>query len=527
MGIFSIALNQLVSFANSYSFARPYRPGRAKKNIKILMIRKNRILLISGILASILFISTLIFAKENISSLFEDFNFPMGNTTEEFITASFDDLFNIFGNYSTLTGSQRKDSWREYKDKYVRWEGIVNYKGSSKDDWNRVGIRHNVDTNVELIFYEDKRGIVKTVRKGDSITYTGKLSLLFDRTLLFKLEDANIETINGTTVDDLNSKLEKDAALALQSPQISAASIDPESGKPPEGEIILSFDGLNKIFGKHSSITQAKKEELWEYYRGKDIRWQGIVNYKGSGSNDWNRAGIRHTTGTNVELRFDEEKRDLVEMIKREDNITYTGKLAELFGRNLLCAIEDVDIEKIGDKTITEINKTSSAVSDADSATENVIDNDAIKEPEIKMSESMAPTIIQKEDIKIIETPDGFISLSFNELEEIFGKENKMTESQKDTLWEEYNNKNVRWTGEVMSRGKGRVSGLRMGIKHKKGTDVELIFDNEKEESVLETGKGDKITYTGKLVTRRGYILPYKLEEGNIESVVKAQPTTD
>jgi hypothetical protein len=217
----------------------------------------------------------------------------------------------------------------------------------------------------------------------------------------------------------------------------------------------------------------------------------------------------------------------MIEMIKREDNITYTGKLTELFGRNLLCAIEDVDIEKIGDKAITEIIKTTSAVSDADSATVDVVDNDVIKEPEVKMGESMAPTIIQEEDIEIIETPDGFINLSFNELDEIFGVENKMTETQKDTLWEEYNNKYVRWTGEVMSRGKGRVSGLRMGIKHKKGTDVELIFDNEKEESVLKTEKGDKTTYTGKLVTRRGYILPYKLEEGNIESVVEAQPTTE
>ena len=484
------------------------------------MIRKNRILLITGILSSILFISTFIFAKEKTSSLFEDFNFSMGDSTEEFVTVSFDDLFNIFGNYSTLTDSQKKDSWREYKGKYVKWEGIVNYKGSSKDDWNRVGIRHNVDTNVELIFYEDKKGIVKVVRKGDSITYTGKLSLLFDRDLLFRLEDANIETINGITVDDLNSKLEEDATIALQSSQISETSIDPESGEPPEGEIILSFDGLNKIFGKHSSITQARKEELWENYRGKYIRWQGIVNYKGLGMNDLNRAGIRHTTGTNVELRFDEEKEYMVEMIKREDNITYTGKLAELFGRNLLCAIEYVDIEKIGDKAVTEIIKTTSAISNAD-------DNDVIKEPEIKMAESMAPTIIQEEDIEIIETPDGFINLSFNELDEIFGVENKMTETQKDTLWEEYNNKYVRWTGEVMSRGKGRVSGLRMGIKHKKGTDVELIFDNEKEESVLKTEKGDKTTYTGKLVTRRGYILPYKLEEGNIESVVKAQPTTE
>ena len=459
--------------------------------------------------------------------MFKDFNFPTGNTAEEFVTVSFDDLFNIFGNYSTLTDSQREDSWREYKGKYVRWKGIVNYKGSSKDDWNRVGIRHNVDTNVELIFDEGKKGIIKVIRKGDSITYTGKLSLLFDRDLLFRLEDANIETINGITVDDLNSKLEDDAALSSQSSQISETSIDPESGESPEGEIILSFDGLNKIFGKHSSITQARKEELWEYYRGKYIRWQGIVNYKGLSGNDWSRVGIRHTTGTNVELRFDEEKKDLVQMIKREDNIIYTGKLAELFGRNLLCAIEDVDIIKIGDKTITEIHETTSAVSNADSATENAIDNDVIKEPEITMAESMAPTVIQKDEIEIIETPDGFINQSFNELDEIFGGENKMTESQKDTLWEKYNNKYVRWTGEVMSRGKGRVSGLRMGIKHKKGTDVELIFDNEKEELVLETEIGDKITYTGKLVTRRGYILPYKLEDGNIESVVKAQSTTD
>ena len=461
--------------------------------------------------------------------MFEDFDFPMGNTAGEFITSSFDELFNIFGIYSTLTGSQKKDSWREYKGKYVRWNGIVNYKGSSKDDWNRVGIRHNLDTNVELIFDEDKKDIIKVIRKGDSITYTGKLSLLFDRALLFKLESANIEAINGITINDLNSKLEEEeaTALSLQSSQASKISIDSESEESPEEEVILPFDGLNKIFGKHSSITQTKKEELWEYYRGKDIRWQGNVNYKGSGKNDWNRVGIRHTTGTNVELRFDEENKDLVQMIKREDNITYTGKLSELFGRNLLCAIEDVNIEKIGDKTITRIHETTSAVSNADSAMENAIDNQVIKGPEITMAESMAPTVIQKDEIEIIETPDGFIKLSFNELDEIFGKENKMTESQKDTLWEEYNNEYVRWTGEVMSRGKGRVSGLRMGIKHKKGTDVELIFDNEKEESVLETEKGDKITYTGKLVTRHGYILPYKLEDGNIESVVKAQPATD
>ena len=67
-----------------------------------------RILLISGILSSILLISTFIFAREEPSSLFEGFNFPMGETAEEFVTDSFDDLYNIFGNYSKLQNHRKK-----------------------------------------------------------------------------------------------------------------------------------------------------------------------------------------------------------------------------------------------------------------------------------------------------------------------------------------------------------------------------------------------------------------------------------
>ena len=118
------------------------------------MLKKT--LLIFGILSSILLISTFIFAKEESSSLFEGFNFPTEETAAEFVTESFDDLFNIFGNYSKLTESQKKESWNTYKWKYVRWTGTVNYKGLTNDDWNRTGIRHNVNTNVELLFGEDK-----------------------------------------------------------------------------------------------------------------------------------------------------------------------------------------------------------------------------------------------------------------------------------------------------------------------------------------------------------------------------------
>jgi len=484
-----------------------------------------KILLISGILSSILFISTIIFAKEESSSMFEGFNFPTGTIAKKFITESFEDLFNTFGNYSKLTESQKKDSWNKYKGKYVRWTGVVNCKGLSSDDWNRVGIRHNVSTNVELIFGDDNKSIVNITNKGDRITYTGKLSVLFNRNLLFKLEDANIEIINDITTDELVSKMKGGVSASSYTPKTSDADLDLKES--PEGKNILTFEDLNRTFGKNSSISQSEKEELWNYYSGKSIEWQGIVNYKGLGRNDWSRIGIRHNVGTNVELSFDGDNKNLIKMIKKEDKITYTGKLAKLFGRNLLCSIEDVDIKKIGDKDVSEIEKAASAFSSSEPDTDDTTEKEVIKAPEITMPEAMTPEVIKREDVEVKETIDGLIEISFEELDALFGKKNKMTESQKDKLWKEYQNKYIKWNGEVMSRGKGRVSGLRMGIKNSEGTDVELVFADDKEDLVLGTDNGDKVTYTGKLITRRGYILPYKLEDGNIEDVIKKPETTE
>ena len=479
-----------------------------------------KILLLSGILSSILLISTIIFAKEELSSLFEDFNFPMGEATEEFVTESFDDLFNIFGSYSKLTESQKKDSWNRFKGKYVRWTGVVNYKGLTNNDWNRAGIRHNVDTNVELMFGDDKKKVLNMINKGDRVTYTGKLSSLFNRNLLFKLENSNIEIINDITADELVSKIKEGVAISSPPSPILETSTDSDSKGSSEEKNILTFEGLNKILGKNSGISQTRKEELWAYYKGKSIEWNGIVSYKGIGRSDWNRVGISHNVGTNVELKFGQDGKDLIKMIKRKDKITYTGKLTELFGRNLLCSIESVDIKTIGDKEVKEIEKAVAASVQSDSDTDDTAE--VIKAPEIILEGSMAPIVTKKEDIEI-ETVDGLIKIPFEELDALFGKKNKMTESQKDKLWKEYRNKYIRWTGKVVSRGKGRVSGLRMGIKNSEGTgvDVELVFTDDKEHIVLATNKGDNITYTGKLVTRCGYIMPYKLDDGNIEDVVK------
>jgi hypothetical protein len=480
-------------------------------------------LILSGFLSSIILFSTSVLAEEDSSFLFKGFDFsskePLSEEPPpiEIINNSFDDLYKLFCKYSTLTNSQKEESWQIYKGKYVRWQGVVTYKDIGTNNRQRVGIRHKVGTNVELIFDDDKKDIVKMINRGNSITYTGELSLLYNRNLLFKLEDANIETIDDVSVAELKKDLENKTSLSLKPSHATDASPESESKDSTEGKTDTSFDDLNKIFGKNSNLTDTQKEEQWDNYKGKYITWQGVVTYKGVGKNDWKRIGISHKAGTNAELMFDDDKKDIIKMVNNGDSITYTGKLATLIGRNLLCSIVHVDIKKIGDKIIDKADKTTLKASGTDIA------NRMINEVEITMNESMAPEVIKENDIKITKTSEGFVDISFEELNKTFGKENRMTESQKDKLWKKYRGKYVRWTGQVVSRGLGRVSGLKMGIRHKEGTDIELSLDIEMKDKVLQTKAGDTVTYTGKLVNRRGVILPYKLEDGKIENIEEAQ----
>lgn len=489
-------------------------------------------LILSGLLSSIILFSASVLAEKDSSFLFKGFDFsskeplPEEPPPIEIINNSFDDLYKLFCKYSTLTNSQKEESWLIYKGKYVRWQGIVTYKDISKNNRQRVGVRHKVGTNVELIFYDDKKDIVKMINRGNSITYTGELSLLFNRNLLFKLEDANIETINDRSIAELKKDLEDKTSLSLKSSHITDASPESEPKDSTEGKTDTSFDDLNKIFGKNSSLTDTQKEEQWNNYKGKYITWQGVVTYKGVGTSDWKRIGISHKAGTNAELMFDDDKKDIIKMVNNGDSITYTGKLAKLIGRNLLCSIVHVDIKKIGDKIIGKEGKTTLKTSDSELPSGTDIANRMISEVEITMSESMAPEVINENDIKITKTSEGFVDISFVELDKTFGKENRMTESQKDKLWKKYRGKYVRWTGLVVSRGLGRVSGLKMGIRHKEGTDIELSLDVKMKDKVLQTKAGDIVTYTGKLINRRGVILPYKLEDGKIENI-EAQLATE
>ncbi len=484
-----------------------------------------------SVLTFVLTLSTTTFAADERDSLLKGFDFSTSQPSYELIDSSFDDLSKIFGKSRKISDTQLEELWKEYQGKYVKWQGIVTYKGIGEQDWKRVGIRHDVGTNVELLFDDDKKSTIGMIDTMDSITYTGKLSQFFDRNLMFEIVDVTIDEINGVPTEEFienqqnSSKLSSRETHGTNSEEKSATASEKEDIPEEPGD--LTFDTLAAIFGKNSSISFAQKEKLWNKYRGKSVEWSGIVTYSNAGETNLQRVGIQHTIGTNIELIIDQTKigEDVTELIKRGDKITYGGELAKLFGRNLLCGIANIEFLKVGEKVLFDKSgKTSTEI-----GSDVPVDADQEKrdETEIVIADSMAPKVIKKEELGIITTPEGYIDTSFEEIEKIFGSESRLTESQKDKLWKEYQGKRIRWRGKVINRGLGRVSGLRMGVSHSDITDVELCFHASMKEKVLSTKAGDTITYTGKLVKRRGYILPFRVEDGNIEEIEAVQQVTD
>ena len=115
----------------------------------------------------------------------------------------------------------------------------------------------------------------------------------------------------------------------------------------PKEFMDISFDEMNKKFGKESTLSRSEKNKLWKEYKGKYVRWQGIVAYKGMGRVDWNRVGVSRQRGNGVEaeILFDWRRFEAVMNIRVGSTITYTGKLVSRPGINAPYRLDDGDIE--------------------------------------------------------------------------------------------------------------------------------------------------------------------------------------
>ncbi len=159
-------------------------------------------------------------------------------------------------------------------------------------------------------------------------------------------EIKSLSPVSGITPFTLDKK---------QSIQESLSDEKPVVPKEPEGimdersrdSLDISFEELDKQFSKKSMLTRSEKNELWKKYKGKYVRWHGIVSYKGMGRVDWNRIGIsqKNDKGAEVEILFDWKKFEKVMNIRIGNTITYTGRLVSYPKIDAPYRLDDGDIE--------------------------------------------------------------------------------------------------------------------------------------------------------------------------------------
>ncbi|MBM4053382.1 MAG: hypothetical protein FJ264_01640 [Planctomycetes bacterium] len=119
-----------------------------------------------------------------------------GDPHKNFIDVSFEELNKLFGEESSLSRSEKKAQWEKYDGKYIRWNGMVVYKGIGRVDWNRVGISHQGNgkkADVIVLFDWKMYQKVLSISEGNTITYSGKLTSRPRLNSQFRVQDGIIE----------------------------------------------------------------------------------------------------------------------------------------------------------------------------------------------------------------------------------------------------------------------------------------------------------------------------------------------
>ncbi len=145
--------------------------------------------------------------------------------------------------------------------------------------------------------------------------------------------------------------------------------------------------------------------------------------------------------------------------------------------------------------------------------------NDDITSSITGESAQSTETHLENKQIKFTNEPlDNYLDISFNDFDNIFGKESKLNKGEKRQIWmDKYKGKYVKWTGKIGYKGIAVYDWNKIGIRHKDSNiDVQLRFDWTKKRKLMKLNVGDVITYTGRLVSLSGFLSPYKLINADV-----------
>ncbi len=201
----------------------------------------------------------------------------------------------------------------------------------------------------------------------------------------------------------------------------------------------------------------------------------------------------------------------------------YKKEFESLYDKSVVQGASRMQVVAASNK-IKELAKESSVSSIKEQSGKNTTPEDnVIKFVARKDVERLNIPEVDKQ-VKTIEVPSKqFVTISFNEIDKLFGSESKLDKSEKARLWKsEYEGKYVRWTGRISFRGFAVYNWNKVGISHKSSNiDVNLKFDYSKQRKVMQLKVGDIVTYTGRLVSLGSMFSSYRLEDVDVVQVVR------
>lgn len=341
-------------------------------------------------------------------------------------------------------------------------------------DWNEVVGRLNRDN---AVFTEETKLVVKFQRE-------------FDR--LFH---------GGVTHDELSTPGEtgKEETETAGATPIAQKAIPPGNKvvashygvvitENKDGYLDMNFEEFDDIFGLASGLTDEQKENLWSKCTGKRVQWHGQVTSYPSWTliTGW-IMGVKNGN-SDVEIKLNSANKAHFSPVKYGNTVTYAGKLDSRVTRIFPYKLEDGDVLAIEDTRPLPVNEH-----------ELGIDTDGV------------PVSHDSEKV--------FLHESLADIDNIFGSGSTLSSAEKDTAWEKYEGKYVRWEGQIVYKNLNAASGLRVKVRQKGRGDVEIRLSILQKDKVLKFQDGESILYTGRLTKRCGGLSPYILEDGDILTV--------
>lgn len=110
-------------------------------------------------------------------------------------------------------------------------------------------------------------------------------------------------------------------------------------------------------------------------------------------------------------------------------------------------------------------------------------------------------------------------NLKWSDYDNVYNTKSNSTDMQKESLWKNFEGRKVAWQGTVADVSKGMLGGLTLNIKMNSETltsDVSLSLKKDQESKAINLTKGDKVSFTGKLKSYGGAMLPLSMDEGEV-----------